>query len=144
VIVLDTSVLVYATGRDHPLREPSRRLVDAIGDGDVEATSTVEVIQEFAHVRARRRPRVDAVEQARGYVALLRPLMAPQEDDLMLGLELFQRHDLGMFDAVLAATTVGQVPDARLVSADRAFATVPGLHRLDPGAKGFLTDLGLT
>jgi uncharacterized protein len=143
VILLDTSILVYATGVDHPLREPCRRLIDAIGDGAVEATTTVEVVQEFAHVRARRRARVDATVQARGFVSLLRPLVAPQEDDLLHGLELFERHDLGMFDAVLAATTVAQVPDARLASGDKAFATVPGLHHLDPGVDGFLADLGV-
>lgn len=31
MIVLDTTVLVYATGTEHPLREPCRRLVDRAG-----------------------------------------------------------------------------------------------------------------
>ena len=55
MIVLDTTVLVYAKGIDHPLRQPCRKLIDLIADGRIEATTTVEVIQEFVHVRARRR-----------------------------------------------------------------------------------------
>ena len=54
MIVLDTTVLVYATGSDHPLREPGRRLVDAVANGVLTARTTVEVIQEFMPVRARR------------------------------------------------------------------------------------------
>ena len=54
MIVLDTTVLVYATGSDHPLREPCRRLVDAVANGVLTARTTVELIQELMHVRARR------------------------------------------------------------------------------------------
>ena len=60
MIVLDTTVLVYAVGAEHPLRDPSRELVGAIADGVIEATTTIEVVQEFVHVRARRRDRQDA------------------------------------------------------------------------------------
>jgi predicted nucleic acid-binding protein len=35
LIVLDTTVLVYAKGQDHPLREPCRALVEAIAAGNV-------------------------------------------------------------------------------------------------------------
>lgn len=35
VIVLDTTVLVYAVGAEHPLRDPCRRLVEAIADGQL-------------------------------------------------------------------------------------------------------------
>ena len=56
VIVLDTTVLVYAVGDDHELREPARRVVvTAVESGTAQATTTVEAIQEFVHVRARRR-----------------------------------------------------------------------------------------
>ena len=54
MIVLDTTVLVYALGGEHALREPCQRLVEAVAEGRVEATTTVEVIQEFVRVRARR------------------------------------------------------------------------------------------
>ena len=67
MILLDTTVLSYAVGADHPLREPCRRLLRAHGNGHIEATTTIEVIQEFVHVRARRRSRPDAVALARHY-----------------------------------------------------------------------------
>ena len=132
MIVLDSTVLVYAIGAEHPLRGPCRRLVQAIGAGHVEATTTAEAIQQLVHVRARRRSRADAARQGRSYAALLAPLIRPTPEDLADGLALFEAHEsLGAFDAVLAASALARGADA-LVSADEAFAVVPGLTRLDP------------
>jgi len=60
VIVLDTTVLVYAKGAEHPLREPCRTIIQAAEGGRVRATTTAEAIQEFIQVRARCRDRADA------------------------------------------------------------------------------------
>jgi predicted nucleic acid-binding protein len=131
MIVLDTTVLAYAVGIDHSLREPCRRLLAAHGEGRLEATTTVEVIQEFAHIRARRTGRSEAVHLARQYAAAFSLLVATP-DDLEEGLGLFEHSPaLGAFDAVLAAIAIGRRAEA-LVSADRAFASVPGLHWIDP------------
>ncbi len=37
MIILDTGVLIYAVGEEHPLREPCCRLIAAQGDGGVDA-----------------------------------------------------------------------------------------------------------
>ena len=132
MIVLDTTVLVFASGTEHPLRAPCRTLLQAVTDERIEATTTAEVIGEFVHVRARRRDRADAAARGRELSRLLRPLLAPGEAELGLGLQLFEEHvALGSFDAVLAATAMLAGADA-LVSADRAFASVPGLSWIDP------------
>jgi predicted nucleic acid-binding protein len=133
VIVIDTTVLAYAIGTEHPLKAPCRALLEAVTEGRVEATTTVEVIQEFVHVRARRRDRGDAAERGRELARLFRPLLSLGDAELALGLQLFEQHGaLGAFDAVLAAATKLSGADA-LVSADRAFATVSGITHLDPG-----------
>ena len=135
MIVLDTTVLVYAKGADHPLRDPCRRLISLIADGTLAATTTVEVIQEFAHVRARRHGRSDAVALATDYALLLAPLLSITGEDLSGGLALFERvEQLGAFDAVLAAATARQA--TTLVSADRAFVAAPGIVHITPDADG--------
>ena len=136
MIVLDTTVLVYATGGEHPLRAPCRRLVGLLGEGALVATTTVEVVQEYAHVRARRVARTDAVLQARAFTDLLGPLQQADEQTLFMGLELFAEHArLGSFDAVLAATALAAGARA-LVSADRAFGVAPGLLHVVPDDAG--------
>lgn len=124
MIVFDTTVLVYAVGDDHVLREAARRLVQGAERGEFQATTTVEAVQEFVHVRGRRRDRRDAAALGRAYAELLSPLLAASEQDLADGLRLYERHpDLGAFDAVLAAAAVRVGADA-LVSADRSFAAL--------------------
>jgi len=136
MIVLDTTVLAYAKGSAHPLRDPCRRLIDAIAVGRLEATSTVEVIQEFVHVRAQRRERSDAAALGRDYIDLLAPLLVPTDEHLRRGLSLFERHNrLGAFDAVLAATALTFDADA-FVSADLAFADIDDLPHIVPDDDG--------
>lgn len=119
MILLDTTVLVYAVGGDHPLRAPAAALVEAVGRGAAQATTTVEVIQEFTHVRARRRGRSDAADLAAEYAALLAPLTPATSADLAAGLRLFRdANEIGCSDAVLAA--VARRRSASLVTADRS------------------------
>jgi predicted nucleic acid-binding protein len=139
MIVVDTTVLVYAVGTDHPLRAPCRRLVEAVAAGRP-ATTTVEVLQEFTHVRARRRGRDDAVRLARDYLELLAPLLIVGDDDLKAGLRLYARTQrLGAFDAVLAAAASRANADA-VVSADVAFADADVAHVFpdEPGITALL------
>ena len=144
MIVLDTTVLVYAAGSEHPLRAPCRALVDAIGASELRATTTVEVIQEFVHVSARRRTRRDASDLAAAYVALLTPLHRPDESDLRRGFELFtSQPQLGCFDSVLAASVLNAPHLSLVVSADRGFSAVPGLTHVDPGRSDLAATLGI-
>jgi uncharacterized protein len=142
VIVLDTTVLAYAVGAEHPLQRPCRRLVRAIANGEVTATTTIEVIQEFTHVRARRRDRKDAADLARDYIELLSPLLVATEPDLREGLRLFEdTAGIGAFDAVLAAAAHAAGADA-LVSADAGFSAVANIRHVTPDAEGIRHLLG--
>lgn len=139
MIVLDTTVLVYAKGAEHPLRGPCRDLIEAIAGGAVQATTSVEVIQEFVHVRARRRDREDAAGLGRDYAELLSPLLVIDHESFREGLALFERvESLGAFDAVLAAAAIS-TGAAALVSADSGFANVPNLSFVSPDVAGVAT-----
>lgn len=136
MIVLDTTVLVYAKGAEHPLRDPCRELIAAIAEGAIEATTSVEVIQEFVHVRARRRDRRDAAAAGRDYAELLSPLLGVTREHLQRGLALFERGGpLGAFDAVLAAAAAASGATA-LVSADSAFSLAGEIAHVVPDGPG--------
>jgi predicted nucleic acid-binding protein len=136
MIVLDTTVLAYAVGTEHPLRAPCQRLVRAIADGEILATTTIEVIQEFTHVRARRRDRKDAADLARDYIELLSPLLIVEEPDLREGLRLFEESpSTGAFDAVLAAAAHAAGAEA-LVSAGAGFSVFANIRHVVPDTVG--------
>lgn len=136
MIFIDTTVLVYAVGGDHHYKRSCLEVLDLVSTDRLQATTTPEAIQEFAHVRARRHPRADSVRLAAKFADLLGPLRCSEEEHLIDGLELWTRYEsLGAFDAVLAAVALDS-KYATLVSADKAFSRVPGLHHVLPDADG--------
>ncbi len=142
MIVIDTTVLVYAVGAEHEFREPCRALLAAVGDARIRATTTPQVVQEFAHVRARRRSRRDATALAEAYADLLSPLLPTDEAALRAGLAVFRDADrLGAFDAVLGAAAAA-AGAAAVVSADAAFADLPDVRHVRPDAAGVAALLG--
>ena len=93
------------------------------------------MVEEFVHVRARRRPRRDAAQLGEAFVDLLSPLLELDPADLRSGLRLFEAYrGLGAFDAVLAAAAVSRNAEA-LVSADAAVGKVRELRHIDPGSE---------
>lgn len=92
----------------------------------------MELIQEFAHVRWRRTgDRAEAWRLA-GAVAQLCRLHAFEPGELPLMFTLLDTHErLGVRDAVFAATALNRHVPA-ILSPDRAFDGIAGLHRIDP------------
>lgn len=128
----DTAIFLYAVGDDHPYREPCRRLVSLAADGHLQGEASVEIIQEFVHVRWRRRGhRQQAVREAAD-ISLLCSLHDLTEADLRRALRLFnQAKSLHMRDAIHAATALNRGVQL-IVSPDDGFDEVPGLTRIDP------------
>lgn len=129
-IWVDTSVLAYAAGGDHPQREPCRRILATAAAGTLELHASVEMVQELVFHRLRRTSRHDAVAQARQAGALC-VLHAFDAAVLHRALDLVASTGLGGRDAVHAATALGHGFE-EIVSADRDFDAAPGLRRIDP------------
>ncbi|MYH52463.1 MAG: type II toxin-antitoxin system VapC family toxin [Gemmatimonadetes bacterium] len=92
MVFVDTSVLMYAVGREHPLRPTARRFfAEATTDQQPLATSS-EVLQELAHAYL-------PVERTRALAAALQivdrtrmEVWPLERDDVILGIELAVRH----------------------------------------------------
>jgi len=133
MFLLDTSVLVYASGEMHPLRDPAVRLLRDVVAGRASATTTPEVLQEYAHVRARRRDRDDARAQAERFGALLAPLTVVHAREVLEGLRMWSLVPaLGAFDAVVAAVAMSH--GWTVVSSDQGFGSITGLAWIDLAA----------
>lgn len=128
----DTAVFVYAVGAEHPYREPCRAIVERARQGELEGEASVELVQEFTHVRVRRTgDRREAVTLGRQVAQLCR-LHDFEQRDIPLVMNLVSQHErLGVRDAVFAATALNRgVPV--ILSPDAAFDDVQGMRRIDP------------
>jgi uncharacterized protein len=129
---IDTAVLMYAAGAEHPLREPCRRVMIAIGSGALAAVTSVEVVQELLHRFIAIR-RVDVGRQlASDAMDTFAPVL-PVSHALMRRVpDLAARYpSLAARDLVHVATCVHE-GITEIVSPDRAFDQVAEVRRLDP------------
>ncbi len=129
-LFLDSNVLLHAAGGPHAHREPSRRVLAAVGAGDVQLHLSVEAIQEFVHHRMRRCSTAEAVAAAR---ALRESSILHAFDDDVLGqaLSLIELTTIRGRDAVHAATAL-KAGFTSIVTTDSDFASVPGLRPITP------------
>lgn len=133
MLVVDTSVLVYATGTDHPLRDSAIRLLRDVTARRTQATTTPEVLQEYAHVRGKRLDRPSTLAQAERLAGLLAPLTVVGHEDVLAALRLWSNTPgIGAFDAVLSSIALAR--DWSVVSSDRGFGGVAGLNWVDLAA----------
>jgi len=133
MLLVDTSVLVYASGTDHPLREPAIRLLRDITAQQTQATTTPEVLREYSHVRGKHLDRPSTLAQAERLAGLLAPLTVVGQQDVLGALHLWSKTPaIGAFDAVLASIALAR--DWSVVSSDRGFGSVAGLTWVDLAA----------
>ena len=129
---IDTAVLMYASGAEHPLRAPCRRVMLAIGSGELAAVTSVEVVQELLHrfiairrVEIGRQLASDAMDTFAPVLPISHALMR-RVPDLALRYPSLSARDL-----VHVATCVHE-GITEIVSPDRAFDQVAEIRRLDP------------
>jgi uncharacterized protein len=131
-IFVDTAVMMYAAGREHPLREPCRRLLEGVVAGSVTAATSVEVVQEIVHRYVSIGQPALAISVARSTLDLFAPVL-PITHALMRRVpDLARRYPrLAARDLVHVATCVHEGIN-EIISPDRGFDIVTELRRIDP------------
>jgi uncharacterized protein len=131
-LFLDSNVFLYAAGREHPLRDACRQLLERVAAGEVTAATSSEVLQEILHVLTRRGLRREAVELTRSILDLVPEVLAVRRQELALACELMEeRHELNPRDAIHVATLRGYGLQT-IVTADHHFDGIDDVRRLDP------------
>ncbi len=130
--LFDTSVFLYALGGEHHYRQPCQAILREMRSGHLAGEASIELIHEFAYVRARRvRARTDAAHLARR-IERSCPLHAVGRADVERALDLWCEHErLDMRDAIFASQALNRDIDA-VLSPDRGFDGIAGLERVDP------------
>lgn len=136
-VFIDTAVVMYANGASHPLREACRAIMIKIGDGQLEAVTSAEVVQEIIHRFVSIKRPDFGVQIARVTMDAFAPVL-PITHALMRRVpDLAARYpNLSSRDLVHVATCVHE-GIVEIVTPDRGFDEVAELRRIDP------TDLGL-
>jgi uncharacterized protein len=132
VIFVDTNVLMYAAGGDHPLQRPCREIVDGIGDRSIAATTSVEVVQEIVHRYVATGRAQSGLALAELTLDLFAPVL-PITHAVMRRVPDFARRypSLAARDVIHVATCVHEGINA-ILSTDRGFDGVREVRRIAP------------
>jgi predicted nucleic acid-binding protein len=127
---VDSNIPMYVAGRDHPLREPSRRFLERVRAGEIDACTSTEVLQEILY-RFTFLKRLDLARQVYElFVALCPVVLGVTLADTDKAKEFVcAGAGIGARDAIHAAVMVNN--DMRYIATfDAAFDRIPGVERL--------------
>lgn len=131
-VFIDTSVIMYAAGTDHPMRPPCQAIIERVLDRSVDAMISAEVIQEILHRAVALRRTDQGIDLAERTMDLFAPVL-PITHALMRRVpDLIARYPaLDARDAVHVATCIHEgIPE--IISADRGYDNVVEVRRIDP------------
>ena len=131
-VFVDSAVVMYAAGGDHPLRDPCRRIIDGISDGSIDGVTSAEVIQEIFH----RFLSIGRPEQGATLAERTQDLMAPVlpiTHALMRRVPLLAGRypTLAARDLIHVATCLHE-GISEILTPDRGFDQVVEIRRIDP------------
>lgn len=134
-LFIDTAVIMYAAGSEHPLKRPSQEILRLVADGELDAVTSVEVVQEIIHrFVALRRP-AHGARIARDALDLFAPVLPITHATMRRMPDLVEQYDgLAARDLLHVATCLEEGID-EIVSPDRGFDAVAGLRRIAPESR---------
>jgi hypothetical protein len=129
---IDSNVVMYAVGVDHPLKTPCVDLLRAIARGELQAVTSVEVLQEVLHRYTAQGQREHAVEVVRSFMEVVPDVLPVTREDIAAALALHLAHPTLQTRDVMHLATMSQHGLHIIITADRHFDALPGYRRVDP------------
>ena len=130
---LDTNIIMYAVGKDHPYRQPCRAALEQVERDEIDVVTSVEVLQEVLH-RYYSLNRPDLAELAyRSLEKDCEQILPVNKADLDRAFDLLKIHpDIRCRDAVHAAVMLNNGL-THILSTDTHFDHIAGITRVEPG-----------
>jgi len=130
MVFIDSNVPMYVAGRDHPLRDPARRFLEAVRTGRVDACTSTEVLQEILF-RYSGLKRLDLARDVYDLFVQICPTVFPvtladtdRAKQLLVGAA-----GVGARDAIHVAVMLNN-DVKRIATFDRGFDRLPGVERV--------------
>ena len=135
MILVDSNVLMYAAGADHPRKRPSVDFLQRVASREIDAALDAEVLQEILH-RYRALGRCREGRQLYDLVRRLFPIVVPVTEEVLdRARQLLDEYGDLMARDALHAAVVEMHSFRALCSYDRDFDQVRTIRRVEPGAE---------
>lgn len=127
--LIDTNIILYSLGREHPLKEPCRRLVAKIASGEIAANIDVEVLQEVLYVYTYRNERAKGLAACRYLLDIFPNPFSVTKYGISTVITFMDKYpSLVSRDAIHAAVVVNNNLKG-IISEDSDFDMIKGIKR---------------
>lgn len=128
IVFIDANIPMYGAGREHPHREPSLRFLQGVRQGEIEACTSTEVLQEILY-RYWALQRIDVAREVYDLFLSICPIVLDVTlTDTNRAVDLMENHDLSPRDAMHAAVMLNRGIEW-IATFDADFERVPGIQR---------------
>lgn len=129
--LIDTNVVVYAGGKDHPLKDSARRILSDIAGGALQANLDAETLQEILHLYSSRGERRKGFETLRDILVLFPNPIPVGREEVEKACDFMQQYFfLGARDAIHAAVVILHGLEG-IITADRVFDRIKGVRKFE-------------
>jgi predicted nucleic acid-binding protein len=129
-VFIDSNIPMYVAGREHAHREPSKRFLARVREGEVDACTSTEVLQEILY-RYSSLKRLDLARDVYDLFVDICPRVLPvtladtdRARDIVVGIK-----GMTVRDAIHAAVLLNN-DLTHIASFDKGFDKVPGIVRM--------------
>jgi len=130
-VFIDSNIPMYVAGREHPHREPARRLLARVRSGEVDGCTSTEVLQEILYRYSALDRRDLACDVYDLFVQICPVVFDVTLADTDRARELLIEYpNISARDAVHAAVMVNQRIES-IATFDRGFDAVAGIKRME-------------
>lgn len=127
--LIDTNIILYSLGREHPLKEPCRRLIAKITSGEIAANIDVEILQEVLYIYAHRNERVKGIAACRYLLDIFPNPFSVSKNEISSAISFMDKYpSLVSRDAIHASVVVNNKLKG-IISEDRDYDMIKGIKR---------------
>lgn len=131
---LDANLIMYSLGGPHPLRDPSKNVLEKIKNGTFQVVSNTEVLQEILYRYFSIGKHALAELAYKAIIDLCQAILPVTLQDTDRAMELLKQYPLiTSRDAIHAATMLNN-GIKEILSADPHFDLIRGIRRIDPAS----------
>ena len=138
---IDANVPIYASGREHPNKEPCAQILTMVAERPLSFVTDVEVLQELLHRYLASRRWILGRRVLRDFAEAMQDRIEPvYEEDVHLAGSLADRHPEVSARDLVHTAVMQRLGVDRIISSDADFDRLPGVTRLDPAGVGSWRD----
>lgn len=127
--LIDTNIILYSLGREHPLKEPCRRLIAKIASGEISANIDVEVLQEVLYVYTHRNERIKGIAACRYLLDIFPNPFPVAKNEISTAITFMDKYPLLVSRDAIHAAVVASNKLKGIISEDNDFDMIKGIKR---------------